>query len=564
MMNILKSKKTICLCIVGIVIIVALLLLFPYLYNNQYSVDMDIEDGEVIYIEYGIDKVLPKVNATYKGTLFNRDGASIEAYIEGEYDLDNIGTYEVTYKAAYKDNICKRNARIIVRDTTPPTIVLFGEFDHYISPTEKYEEEGFIANDNYDGNLTDAVVRVETDEMISYIVTDSFGNTAIANRNIIYKDKVAPVLTLNGDADITVIVGTAYEELGYMAQDDCDGDLTNKVLVEGNVDINACGIYILKYKVSDTSGNSSELERKVTVVDMVPPTITLNGDSTVYIKLGEEFEDKGCNATDNLEGDISDRIIVKGNVDTNKEGQYNIVYQVSDESGNKAEISRSVYVYEKQMESLVINPGDKVVYLTFDDGPGPHTENLLNILDKYGVKVTFFVTNQHSGYRNLIGEAHRRGHTIALHTYSHKYEDIYSSETAYYEDLQKIHNMVVSQTGVKPSIVRFPGGTSNAISKNYCDGIMTKLSESLAYRGYLYCDWNVSSSDAGGADTKEEVAANVISGIKGKKVSIVLQHDTKKYSVEAVEEIIVWGLANGYTFLPMTENTPMVHHRVNN
>lgn len=563
-MNILKSKKTICLCLVGIVVIVASLFIFPYIYNNQYSVNIDIEDGAVIYVEYGVDKVLPKIHASYKGILFNREGVSIDAYIEGEYDLNKIGTYDVTYKAAYKDNICKRNVQIVVRDTTPPTIVLFGEFKHYISPTQKYEEEGFIANDNYDGDLTDAVVRVETDDNISYIVTDSFGNTAIAKRDIIYKDEVAPVLTLNGDAEITVVVGTAYDELGYVAQDDCDGDLTANVLVEGNVDVNSCGIYILKYKVTDTSGNSSELERKVTVLDMVPPTITLSGDSTVYVKLGEEFVDPGSSATDNLEGDISDRIIVKGNVDTNKEGQYNIVYQVSDESGNNAEIIRSVYVYEKQMESIVINPGDKVVYLTFDDGPGPYTEQLLNILDKYGVKVTFFVTNQHSGYRNLIGEAHRRGHTIALHTYSHKYEELYSNETAYYEDLQKIQNIVVSQTGVKSSIVRFPGGTSNAISKKYCAGIMTKLSESLAYRGYLYCDWNVSSSDAGGADTKEEVAANVISGIKGKKISIVLQHDTKKYSVEAVEEIIVWGLANGYTFLPMTENTPMVHHGVNN
>ena len=188
----------------------------------------------------------------------------------------------------------------------------------------------------------------------------------------------------------------------------------------------------------------------------------------------------------------------------------------------------------------------------------------MDILDKYGVKVTFFVTNQNSGYRNLIGEAHRRGHTIALHTYSHKYADIYSSETAYFADLKKIHDIVVEQTGVEPKIVRFPGGTSNAISKQYSVGIMTRLSKSLSYRGYLYCDWNVSSSDAGSAKTAGEVASNVISGIKGKNLSIVLQHDTKKYSVEAVEEIVVWGLSNGYTFLPMTENTPMVHHGINN
>ena len=93
---------------------------------------------------------------------------------------------------------------------------------------------------------------------------------------------------------------------------------------------------------------------------------------------------------------------------------------------------------------------------------------------------------------------------------------------------------------------------------------MTKLTESLSYHGYLYCDWNVSSGDAGGTTSRDKVAKNVINGIKKRNVSIVLQHDIKKFSVEAVEEILAWGLANGYTFLPMSESTPMTHQRPNN
>lgn len=250
-------------------------------------------------------------------------------------------------------------------------------------------------------------------------------------------------------------------------------------------------------------------------------------------------------------------------MDTSKKGNYTVKYEVADSSGNIATATRSVYVYENQKDVESVNPGDKVVYLTFDDGPGPYTEQLLNILDKYGVKVTFFVTNQRPDYRNMIGEAYRRGHTIALHTYSHQYS-IYTSEETYYADLQKMEDICVEQTGVKPTIVRFPGGTSNTISRNYCTGIMSKLSESLAYHGYLYCDWNVSSEDAGGAKTSAQVAQNVINGIKNYNVSIVLQHDIHKFSVEAVEEIIVWGLSNGYTFLPLTEDSPMSHHRANN
>lgn len=164
----------------------------------------------------------------------------------------------------------------------------------------------------------------------------------------------------------------------------------------------------------------------------------------------------------------------------------------------------------------------------------------------------------------MIGEAHRRGHTIALHTYTHDYSNIYKSESAYYADLEKIHNLCVKQTGVNPTIVRFPGGTANSISKRYCKGIMSKISKSLSYHGYLFSDWNVDSGDAAGATTAKQVANNVINGVKKRNRSIVLQHDIKKYSVEAVDQIIFWGIENGYTFLPMTNDTPMVHHSVTN
>ena len=62
----------------------------------------------------------------------------------------------------------------------------------------------------------------------------------------------------------------------------------------------------------------------------------------------------------------------------------------------------------------------------------------------------------------------------------------------------------------------------------------------------------------------EQVVQNVISGVQSHNVSVVLQHDIKDFSVNAVEQIIQWGQANGYTFLPLTTSSPMSHHRVNN
>ena len=125
-------------------------------------------------------------------------------------------------------------------------------------------------------------------------------------------------------------------------------------------------------------------------------------------------------------------------------------------------------------------------------------------------------------------------------------------------------DICLEQTGVRPVIVRFPGGSSNTVSRKYKEGIMSSLTKDLSSKGYLYCDWNVASLDVDGATTADEVAANVILGVQERPVSVVLQHDTREFSVEAVEQIICWGFANGYTFLPLTEDSKMVHHKVNN
>ena len=217
-----------------------------------------------------------------------------------------------------------------------------------------------------------------------------------------------------------------------------------------------------------------------------------------------------------------------------------------------------------QTEEQMANPPGKVVYLTFDDGPCKYTQQLLDILDKYNAKATFFVTNQAAPYKNMIGEAYRRGHTIAMHSYSHRFQDIYASESAYYEDLSKIQAICEAQTGIKPTIIRFPGGTSNRVSQKYCEGIMTALSHSVTEKGYYYCDWNVDSGDALNGATKEVVTERVIADIQAISCPVVLMHDTYSHTVESIEDILIWGLSNGYTFLPLTEDSPMPHHNVLN
>ena len=530
---------------------------------NKYSIEFNVKNETARYIEYGEPYDETVVSAIYKGTILGAQGEQLEIVKEGGVDTKKLGSYTVKYMASYKDMEDSITVNYIIVDNTKPVIDLVINKDSYTSPKDKYVEEGFSATDNYDGDLTDKVIREEKDGIVFYTVSDSFGNTTTVEREIVYKDAVAPVITLNGETDIKISTGEEYVDAGYVATDDCDGDISDKVVVSGAVDTSKDGTYVIAYSVKDSYGNECIVNRNVIVQDITPPAITLKGDKNQYIKIGSDYNDPGFSAIDTVDGDMTEKVQISGSVDTSKIGSYTISYKVTDAAGNSAAVSRQIYVFDKQAEVNTVNPGNKVVYLTFDDGPGPYTKKLLDILDKYNVKATFFVTGQKLGYKDMIGETYRRGHTIALHTYTHQYS-IYTSEEIYFADLKKIEDLCVSQTGVKPNIVRFPGGTSNTISRRYCNKIMTTLSKSLGYRGYFYCDWNVSSGDAGGAKTKDEVANNVINGIKRNNVSIVLQHDIVSFSVDAVEKIIVWGLANGYTFLPMDESTPMHHHKPNN
>ncbi len=204
-----------------------------------------------------------------------------------------------------------------------------------------------------------------------------------------------------------------------------------------------------------------------------------------------------------------------------------------------------------------------VVYLTYDDGPGDYTNALLDVLKKYDVRATFFVTGR--GTDDMIRREYEEGHTVALHTWSHNYAYVYSSVANYFADLQQISDRVKNITGEESKLIRFPGGSSNTVSARY-DGrsrIMSTLTREVTKRGYQYFDWNVDSDDAGRANSSDVVYANVINRLKPGP-NVVLQHDIKPYSVEAVERIIKWCDENNYVFEPLTADSPTVHHGVNN
>lgn len=209
---------------------------------------------------------------------------------------------------------------------------------------------------------------------------------------------------------------------------------------------------------------------------------------------------------------------------------------------------------------------NKVCYLTFDDGPSDNTLKILKILDRYGVKATFFVMN--SDKAAYLKNIHDAGHTIGLHTYSHVYSSVYKSVDAYFADLQKISNVVEKHTGVKSFVIRFPGGSSNSVSKKYCNGIMSNLSKRVQEKGYSYFDWNVSSEDASGNRVSyTRIRDSVLNGANGKNNICVLMHDSsaKTTTVDALPYIIEGLSKKGFRFEALTKDTtPTFRHGILN
>lgn len=385
---------------------------------------------------------------------------------------------------------------------------------------------------------------VDTNKIGTYEITYTAKNKQI-KKIISVLDTEKPVITIK-DEEIIACPNTSDINISYTVSDNYTQDLkVNKIIKDNNLILEAI----------DSSENKTTIIREINFLDNEKPKINLKGEKTIYLIKGEKYKEPGYEATDNCIKNMTEKVKVTNNININKVGKYEINYEASD-GFNKTVVNRIVYVYEKKPD---ISIGDKVIYLTFDDGPSVYTKELLNILKEYNVKATFFITG--NGNREYIKKAYNEGHSIGIHTYSHVYKNVYASEEAYFNDLEKVQKIIKEQTGEESRLVRFPGGSSNTVSR-FNKGIMTRLSKELERRGYKYFDWNVSSSDTVKSNS-DDIANTVIRRLK-KGNNVVLQHDTKYYSVKAVRKIIEYGLANGYTFAKLDVTSPTVHHGINN
>ncbi len=474
-----KSAVVFAIAMIYLVIVAAAAVIL-----DDRRVEIELKGDEEITAEVGGELNDPGAEAHYVGNLFGKGKREVPVTVESDADLTKLGDYTLHYSAGAGSKTAECYRRVHVVDTTPPEITLRHEEGYLASWLVGYSEEGFTATDNYDGDITDRVVRTEVDGRIYYSVEDSSGNETAVVREI-------------------------------------------------------------EYNISE-------------------PMIRLEGGEEIEIGAAFTYTDPGFEAIDGSGNDLSSYVVVTGEVVPWKPGSYPLTYTITNEEGETAVAHRTVNVVAQPPAATIV-PDEKTIYLTFDDGPSMYTDRLLDVLSRYDAKATFFVTCCDPDYMDCIGRAFREGHSIGVHTKTHDYYTLYANEQAFFDDFLAVEDAIYEQTGQYTKLFRFPGGSSNTVSRNYNIGIMTRLAKIMTDMGYVYFDWSVDSGDAlGGAKTSYAVANNVADGCSEETVSVVLQHDTKGFSVDAVETILRWGRNRGYTFKALDETSYTAHHTIAN
>lgn len=228
-------------------------------------------------------------------------------------------------------------------------------------------------------------------------------------------------------------------------------------------------------------------------------------------------------------------------------------------------LHQSAYKNDKSLQTSSTINIDKTIYLTFDDGPSENTIKILEILDKYKIQATFFVTGPSYKLKDtLLNEILNHGHSIAIHSYTHQYSKIYLNTQSYLDDFFKCLNWIKTQTNVTPNLYRFPGGSSNTISSKK---EIQSIINSLYLKGYTHVDWNVDSFDSHYNNDYNAITSSTLNQIKLNEEKniynqIILMHDnTKKVgTLKALPTIIEKCLSKGYVFKVLSKDSFLYQH----
>ncbi len=390
-----------------------------------------------------------------------------------------------------------------------------------------------------------------------------------------------PLLTLNGDAQMQVEVGTNFQDPGASARYRFT-DYSDQIVSESNLDMTQLGEYQIRYTFTDYD---KSITRKISVVDSVAPSIRLQGGDCLRIFLNEEFVDPGASANDNYDGDLSDQIRVDDRaLDINQLGSYEILYTVNDTSGNTTTLKRTVEVCEDptafrmyyshdnydntaeewwfnkskdharttacrdetflaKYDAYFMGPDEQVLYLTFDEGGNDITyiKEIAGVLNDNEVTATFFLTRNYiRDNPEFINDLVAHGHVIANHSWHHydmptlaNAQDI-DTFVREITETEKTYMQVTGQPMKK--VFRFPkGGMSERA---------LKITQDMGYTNYF---WSHAYYDYAQDVSGEEALATLLKHYHNG--AIYLLHPSNKGNYLAMDPFIKAMKEKGYTFL---------------
>lgn len=345
--------------------------------TGLYTVDYNVQDqagnaaAPVSRMVWITDSTRPVITlnggpnvTTEAGKPFSDPGASaqdnydatVTVTVSGTVNTAVLGAKSLTYNASDSaGNPALAVTRTVnVADTKAPTLALKGAASMAIAINGAFTDPGVTATDSFDGNLAASVVvsgSVNPSKTGSYVLTyrvsDHSGNSATpVTRTVSVGDNIAPVITRNGAAVVTVNVGTGYVDAGATASDNYDPNVS--VTTSGSVNVNTLGTYTITYTAKDSSGNNATaVKRTVKVVDTTAPVVTLSGGATISLTEGDSFTDPGAQVSDNHDANVS--LVVTGSVNVNAPGVYTLTYVATDSSGNTSQVQRTVTVVAKEV-----------------------------------------------------------------------------------------------------------------------------------------------------------------------------------------------------------------------
>ena len=302
------------------------------------------------------------------------------------------------------ENIFVYDSQYAVVDTTPPTITILGDNPLTVEVGAAFSDPGVTVYDQDGSSTYTTTGTVDTNVLGAYTLTytavDNSGNQATATRTVNVVDTTAPVITLVGDSQVNLEVGSTYTDAGATASDNYDGDISSQIVVVNNVDVNTLGSYTVTYSVSDSSSNAASIvTRTVNVVDQTAPTITILGDNPATIEAGSTYTDAGATATDNYNNDVTSSITASSTVDSNTIGSYTVTYTVSDASGNQATAVRTVIVEDSTPPTIALIGSNPV---TVEAG-STYTDAGATATDAYDGDLTSSITTTSDVDVNTVG-----------------------------------------------------------------------------------------------------------------------------------------------------------------